>query len=106
MRASHPFYSVFYLNISSVQKYKTIRCSYVSVTLFLALINLLPFSACEMSFRLQNIKLHSKEGVEKASHWHSIEELTTKDREQRQVAEVGDGGRRCHGKLTYRWGEC
>lgn len=27
MRASHPFYSVFYLNISSVQKYKTIRCS-------------------------------------------------------------------------------
>lgn len=79
---------------------------YVSVTLFLALINLLSFSACEMSFQLQNIKLHSKEGVEKASHWHSTEELTTKDREQQQVAEVGDGGRRCHGKLTYQWGEC
>lgn len=49
-----------------------------------------------MSIRLQNIKLHSKEGVEKASHWHSMEKLTTKDRDQQQVAEVGNGGRRCH----------
>lgn len=62
-----------------------------------------------MSSRLQNIKLHSKEGVEKASHWHSMEKLTTKDREQQQVAEAaeaeaGEGGRRCHGKLTYPTG--
>lgn len=57
-----------------------------------------------MSIRLQNIKLHSKEGVEKASHWHSMEKLTTKDRDQQQVAEVGNGGRRCHGKLTYPTG--
>lgn len=70
------------------------------MTLFLALINLLPFSACEMSIRLQNIKLHSKEGVEKASHWHSMEKLTTKDRDQQQVAEVGNGGRRCHGEAN------
>jgi hypothetical protein len=33
-----------------------------------------------------------------------MEKLTTKDREQQQVAEVGNGGRRCHGKLTYTTG--
>ena len=70
------------------------------MTLFFVLINLLPFSACEMSFQLQSIKLHSKEGVEKASHWHRMEKLTTKESEQEQVAEVGNGGWRCQGEAN------
>lgn len=91
------------LSFSSVQKYKTIRCSLCFSDTF-PCFNFLAFSACETSFRLQNIKLHSKEGVEKASHWHSMEKLTSKDRERQRVAEVGNDGSsgyRCHKKLTY-----
>lgn len=47
-----------------------------------------------MSSRLRNTKLHSKEGVEKASHWQSMEKPTCKDRQQ-QVA----GG----GKWLKQW---
>lgn len=35
-----------------------------------------------MIFKLQNIKLHSKERAEKANHWHIMQKAICEDKEQ------------------------
>lgn len=64
-----------------------------------------PTPAFEMSFKLQNIKLYSKERAEKANHWHITQKETCEDKDQKRPKVTKTVIINVHRKLTCPSGQ-